>query len=173
MKLTGYLICGVLLFLSSRVWAQGPDRLSSDSGVLVSGSNHAQGTDQDSKGERRSIIVSDAPQEGNSKENSRSGDKPSNGEVPPDAIVVKSTKAVMAQMTANMKLTPEQIGAIEPIVEDNIAKVRELQLSLQKGTIDGRTMVAQRTQLTRDENQKLSGILNSGQMKVWLQMQNP
>ena len=39
-----------------------------------------------------------------------------------DEIIVKATNAAMFQITANMKLTQEQIDAIRPIIEENIVK---------------------------------------------------
>ncbi len=71
-----------------------------------------------------------------------------------------------------MKLTQDQISAIQPIIEDNIAKVRNLQLSLEKGAMDGTTMYRQKERLIHEENQKLSLIFTPDQMKVWINIQN-
>ncbi len=89
-----------------------------------------------------------------------------------DEIVVKATDAVMFQITANMKLTQDQINATRPIIADNIVKVRNLQLSLENGTIDGKAMYTQKQQLINDENQELSHIFTSDQMRVWLNIKN-
>jgi len=75
-------------------------------------------------------------------------------------------------MTANLKLTQEQIDAIEPIIANNIAKVRNLQQSLEDGTIDSGTMYSQRQQLFNKEGQELSSILSTDQMKAWIIIQN-
>jgi len=89
-----------------------------------------------------------------------------------EEIVVKATDAVMFQMTANMKLTQDQLEAIRPIVTDNIVKIRDLQLGLQRGDIDGKTMYNQREQLIEEEDRKLSYILTKDQMKVWINIQD-
>jgi len=89
-----------------------------------------------------------------------------------DDIVVKATDAVIFQMTSNLKLTPDQTTAVRPVIAANIVKVRNLQRSLEDGTIAGKTMYSQRKQLIDDENQELSSILTSDQMKVWLSMQD-
>ena len=90
---------------------------------------------------------------------------------PTDDIVVKATNAVIFQMTANLKLTQDQISAVQPIIADNIAKVRNLQQSLEDGTIDSSTMYNQRQQLVNDEDLQLGSILTPDQMKVWLSIQ--
>ena len=79
----------------------------------------------------------------------------------------------MLQITENMRLSQDQINAIRPIIEENVADVRNLQLSLQKGSIDSKAMYNQRERLNYNENQKLSHILTPNQMKTWLNIQNP
>jgi len=91
---------------------------------------------------------------------------------PTDEIVIKATNAVIFEMNANLKLSQDQINAIQPIVADNIVKTRNLQQSLQDGNIDGSTMYSQRQQLTNDENSQLAAILTPDQMKVWINIQN-
>ena len=90
-----------------------------------------------------------------------------------DEIVIKSTDAIMFQITANMKLSPDQISAIRSIVTDNIVKVRNLQLGLQHGDIDAKTIFNERQQANSDEDEQLGHILSADQMKVWLNIQNP
>ena len=90
-----------------------------------------------------------------------------------DEIITKSTDTMMFQITANMKLTQDQINAVREIVIDNIVKIRKLQLSLEDGTIDGKTMYDKKKQLTQDEDQTLSRIFTPDQMKIWLNIQNP
>jgi len=144
-----------IFFLSVSVpgtFAQEADQ--SDPGVLVSGSAHAQSKDPDSQGERRSIIVMDASHASSNE------------------FIDKSTSAVMQKITSTIKLTPDQISAVEPVIRENIAKVRDLHLSLQKGTIDDKTFNVQKALLNDEENRKLGGILNAGQMKVWWNIQN-
>jgi len=169
MKLAGCLLFSVFYLLVPRVFAQDSNGSSSDSGVLVSSPTHAQVSDQDNTGNNGG---SDAPSGSsqNTTENNSNGGGTSNS--PTDEIVLKSTNAVMAQITANMKLTQDQISAIQPIILDNIEKVRNLQLSLQKGDIDGKTMYNQRESLTESENQALGRIFNSDQMKVWMNIQS-
>ena len=72
-----------------------------------------------------------------------------------------------------MKLTQDQISAVRLIIEDNIVKTRNLQLSVEKGTMNSKTMSGPSTQLTNDENQKLSRIFTPDQMKIWINIQNP
>jgi hypothetical protein len=92
--------------------------------------------------------------------------------LPTDEIVVKATDAVIFEMTANLKLTQDQVSAVRPVIADNIAKIRNLQQSLEDGNIDGSAMYAQKEQLINDENQEISSILTPDQMKVWMSMQN-
>ncbi len=92
---------------------------------------------------------------------------------PTEEIVVKSTDILMSQITANMKLTQDQISAVHTIIEDNIVAIRNLQLRLENGTIDGKTLYIQREKANREEDQKLSQILTSDQMRVWMNIQNP
>ena len=89
-----------------------------------------------------------------------------------DAIIIKSVDALMFQITANMRLTPDQISAVRIIIADNIVKVRNLQLNLQHGDIDAKTMFSQRQQANSDESEALSHILNPDQMKVWFNIVN-
>ncbi len=89
---------------------------------------------------------------------------------PSDEIVIKAADAVMFQLTANMKLTEDQISAIRPIVVDRIVKERNIYLSLKEGNIDGKTLVTQRLQVINDENRALAAILSPDQMKIWLNM---
>lgn len=161
MKLVGGLLFSVFFLLASWVFAQDPDRSSYGPGVLVSSSIHPQVSDQDN-----SNVSSQ-----NTTENSSDSGKTSNSST--DEIVIKSTNAIMLQITENMKLTQDQINIIRPIIEDNIVQVRDLQLSLEKGKIDGKTMYSQRQQFNNDEDQKLGRILTADQMKVWMKIQNP
>jgi hypothetical protein len=92
---------------------------------------------------------------------------------PTDDIVVKAANAVIFQMTANLKLTEDQISAARPIIADNIAKVRNLQQSLEDGTIESSAMYSRRQGLINDESQELSSVLTTDQMRIWLSMQNP
>ena len=89
-----------------------------------------------------------------------------------DDIVLKATKVVVFQMTANLKLTQDQISAVQPIIANNIAKVRNLQQNLEDGTIDSSTMYSQRQQLIDDEDLQLGSVLTPDQMRVWIKIQN-
>lgn len=148
---------------------------SSDSGVLVSSPAPTKPSDQGTTGGNGAIIVSNSPQQdqapqkaAGAKGSSAAG---SNSPVT-NAIVAKATDVVMFQITANMKLTQDQINVIRPIITDNIVKVRDLRQKLADGTIDSKTMYNQRQQLAKDEYQALSAILSADQMKVWINLQN-
>ncbi|MBF0504611.1 MAG: hypothetical protein HQL14_05860 [Candidatus Omnitrophica bacterium] len=162
-------------FLAFWGLAQGADQSSSD-GVLVSGAVGAQASDQQnsSNNRRRSQLIL-VGGEDSSSQNTLPNSNSNKGSFnqPMDEIVIKATSVIMSQMTANMKLTQEQINTIRPIIEDNIVRTRELQLLLEKGTIDAKTMYTRREQLNNGKNQALSRILNSDQMKVWMSIQNP
>jgi len=91
--------------------------------------------------------------------------------LPTDDIVVKAANAVVFQMTENLKLTQDQISAVEPIIAENIAQVRNLQQNLENGNIDGTAMYNQREQLNIKALQDLSLVLTPSQMKVWRAIQ--
>ncbi len=157
----------ILLFiLIPRVFAQNPDQTLSDSGVLVSGNNTSSAVigladrddpiDPGNQQERQSVVNSDDASNSST-----------------DPIIMKSTDAVMFQITANMKLSQDQIKTIQPIIMKYIVKVRDLQQSLGKGDIDGKTMYGQREQLYKDEDRELSRIFTSDQMNIWANIQNP
>ena len=189
MKLIGCLLFSIFYLLVPWVLAQDSDQSSSDSGVLVSSPIHAQVSEQESAGDNGGSDASydhsninslghhkyrhageDASSQNTTGNNSNSAGTLNSST---DEIIIKSTNAVMSQITANMKLTQDQISAIQVIIADNITKVRNLQLSLGKGSIDAKTMNSQREQFNNDENQKLSQIFTSDQMKVWMNIQNP
>ena len=90
---------------------------------------------------------------------------------PTDEIVIKSTDVVMAQVNANMKLTADQATSVRSIITDNVVRLRNLQLSLENGTIDGKTMYAKKMQLIQEEAQALAQVLTSDQMRVWINIQ--
>jgi hypothetical protein len=147
------------------VFAQDADQSSSGSGVLVSGGSNAP----DSPDDQGSLNNSEQKDHQNSNDASAPQNAASNP--PTDPIIVKATDAVMFQVTANMKLTQDQINAIRLIVTDNLSKVRDLQLSVQKGNIDSKEMYSQKEQLFAEEDQKLSHILTPDQMKIWVNIQ--
>jgi hypothetical protein len=168
-----FLLCvlfSLSISLSHRTFAQVPDQSQSDPDVLVSSPDvRAQVSDQGGTGHKNSSADAGEPSQDNPGDHGKSetAPKPST-----DEIIIKATDAVMFQMTANLKMTQDQISAVRPIVEDNIIKVRDLQKSLESGSIDGKTMYDQRQQLTQDEYQKLGLILTQDQMKVWINIQN-
>ncbi len=90
---------------------------------------------------------------------------------PTDEIVIKTTDAVMFQITANMKLNQDQINAVRRIITDHIVKVRNLQQSVEDGNIDSRAMYDRKLQLINEEDQELSHILTADQMKVLISLQ--
>ncbi|MBF0570306.1 MAG: hypothetical protein HQL12_00395 [Candidatus Omnitrophica bacterium] len=157
------------------VFAQDSKQFSSDSGVLVSPPAQAQVSVQGSTVNNAGSGASDLSDQGNSDNpgpHSPLQPDGDSGNIPKDDIVVKGTNAVIFQMTANLKLTQDQINAVRPIVADNIANVRNLQQKLEDGAINGKTMYNQREQLTIDEFRKLSTILTPDQMKVWISIQS-
>jgi hypothetical protein len=88
-----------------------------------------------------------------------------------DEIIVRSVNAVVFAMTANLKLTPDQVAAVRPIVTDYTVKVSKLQQSLREGAIDGKTMFDKRAELTDEEDKALGPILSPSQMKMFIMMQ--
>lgn len=188
-RLAGYLLLSAFSLLTPWVFAQGTDQSSPDSGVLVSSPLRTQALEQDNNmGSDASNLFGQGHSNGSGHHSHRFGDGDSGAssqnitgggsdgdktsKASTDEIVVQSTHAVMLQITENMKLTQDQISAIQPIIEDNIAKVRNLQLSLEKGAMDGTTMYRQKERLIHEENQKLSLIFTPDQMKVWINIQN-
>jgi len=169
----GCLLFSLTFVLAPGVFAQDDDRSSSGSGVLVSGSGAAldssdQGLSNGSGHRADQHRDGDDPAQDTVENGGDSGDV---SNPPTDEIVVKATDSVMFQITANMKLTTDQISAIRPIITDYIVKVRDLQQSVEKGDIDSKAMYTQKLQLIADENQGLSRILTADQMKVWTNMQ--
>jgi hypothetical protein len=144
---------------------------SSDSGVLVSSSGHIGFSDHENTTDNggNSDLTSSDQASANQQPSSNSNESPTSST---DPIIIKSVDAQMFQITANMKLTQDQIDAIRPIVEEYIVRLRDLQLSLEKGTIDSKTMYNQRLQFLNDETQKLGAIISQDQMKVWMNMQD-
>jgi hypothetical protein len=176
-KLSGYLLLGAFFLLAPWSFAQDADQSSSDSGVLVSPPIHAQGSDQDSAGNNESNDAPSLSDRGSSNNPGHKGHRQGNSDggvsdSSTDEIIIKSTNNVMSQITENMKLTPGQISAIQPVIQDNIIRVRDLQLSLEKGAIDGKAMYSQRKQLIDEENRKLNSIFTPDQMKIWVNIQN-
>jgi len=168
-----FLFCAIFLLIPW-VFAQDSDQSSSDSGILVSSPTQTQNSPQDGAGNSESGDSSSLSDQSNSDQGTKgdNSDNPDGSVSSTDPIIVKSTDAVMFQITANMKLSQDEINAVRAIIEDNIVKMRNLQLSLQSGAIDSKTMYSQRQQLTNDENQKLSLIFTPDQMKIWINMQN-
>ena len=68
-----------------------------------------------------------------------------------------SADDIVEKMKAELNLTDEQSGVVKPIIEENMARRRELKQSFRN----------QMEQLNQDENQKLSQVLNQDQMSKW------
>jgi len=170
-KLACVLFFSVFYLLPSSTFAQDSGQSSADSGVLVSppiqAADKNNGTSNNVKSD---ALISSNPDTSSNPKPNRPQDADGNAS---DEIILKSTNAMMLQITENMKLTQDQVRAIEPVIKDTIIRTRDLQLSLEKGTIDGKTMYSQREELTRQENQRLGRILTADQMKVWMNIQNP
>jgi hypothetical protein len=138
------------------IFAQNSDQPAPDSGVLVSGG--------DSGGQETGSLSQENP--------SSSDDQAQNkSDAPTDPIIIKATSALMFQITANMKLSQDQINTIQPIIMKYIIKIRDLQQSLESGKIDGKTMYDQREQLYKDEDRELSLILTPAEMNLWANIQ--
>ena len=150
----------LFFILIPQAYAQDTDQSLSDPGVLVSGNNTSSAviglSGQDDPKESQIVVNSDDASNSST-----------------DPIVMKATDAVMFQITANMKLSQDQIKIIQPIIMKYIVKARDLQQSLVKGDIDGKTMYGQREQLYKDEDRELSRIFTTDQMKIWANIQNP
>jgi len=186
-KLAVGVLWGVLFLSSTWIMAQDADQSSSDSGVLVSSGSQDQGPDQANADKNGNSSLSENAGRYNSghhknKHEEDSGSSATNTAVnnsagpgaskPADDIVNKATDAVIFQMTANLKLTQDQITAARPVVANNIAKTRDLQQNLEDGNIDGKTMYSQRQQLIDQEYQQLGSVLTPDQLKLWVSIQN-
>ncbi|MBF0511473.1 MAG: hypothetical protein HQL13_03995 [Candidatus Omnitrophica bacterium] len=160
-----FILMASSLFVSFQVFADENAPLSSDSGVFVSS--------KDTRLDGRSVLVSDT-KEGTEHQgpNKPPTDTSASKNPPVDEIVLKSTNQLMAQVTANMKLTQDQMNTVRDIIQDNIAKVRDLEQSLKKGEIDSKTMYQQRQQFLNQENRQLARILTIDQMKIWGNIQS-
>ncbi len=160
-------IPGSLFLLLSKKQGTNQESTGNNEGSSASGASDQGNLDNSGNQSPRHADVDNGASSQNDTESSSNS-----GDVSKDEIVVKSTEAVISQMTANLKLTQDQINAVRPIVEDNIVKVRALQQKLGHGDIDGKTMVNQRTQLTIDEDKALSSILTPDQLKLWVSIQD-
>jgi len=144
-------------------WAS--DQPPSDSGVLVSSSARVPEEDDHAAG-------APVPPDSDASSQKVSVDAGDKLETSTDDIVIKAANAVIFQMAANLKLTPDQTGAVRPVIMDNIVKARKLQQRLKDGAIDGKTMYRQRQELTEGEDRRLLPILTPGQLKAWIDIQN-
>jgi len=70
-------------------------------------------------------------------------------------------------------LTQQQVDAVKPIIEEDIAKRAKLRQSVQDQgmIIDRDVMQSKIVKLDQEENQKLIQILTLDQMKKWIQKQ--
>ena len=67
---------------------------------------------------------------------------------------------IVQKMTADLNLTPEQVTAIKPVIEDNMTKRQ----ALFNNGADRSAIKDQMMQLKQEEEQKLSQILTADQM---------
>jgi len=148
----------------SSLFAQDSGQTLSDSGVLVSSSAPGSQPSQqnDSNNENADAAAS-------TDQHKTDADAPNTST---DPIIIKATGMMMFQITANMKLSPEQVRSIQSIVMRYIIKIRDLQQRLEKGELDGKTMYGQREQLYKDEDRELGQILTTEQMNIWANIQN-
>ena len=72
----------------------------------------------------------------------------------------RSADAVIQKMTTDLSLTSDQVAAIKPIIEANLAKRQELRSS----TTDRSAIKSQMDELRQEEDQQLSQVLNPDQM---------
>jgi len=86
---------------------------------------------------------------------------------------ITSVNDVVAKMKKEFNLTPQQVNAVKPVIEESAAKREELRQSVQEQSmiIDRATIQNKIGQLNQDENQKLSQILTQDQMHKWIQKQ--
>jgi len=75
---------------------------------------------------------------------------------------------VVAKLAAKLNLTSDQVTAIKPIIEDSMAQHQKLMQSMRDEIA---TIRSQMDQLKKEDNQKLSQILNKSQMSQWMSMQ--
>ena len=67
-------------------------------------------------------------------------------------------------MKSDLNLTPEQVNAVKPIIEQNMTKQKELLDNLKQQRADENTIRNQMEQLSQERNQQLSMILSQEQM---------
>jgi hypothetical protein len=163
MKSSLWVLAGLacLITFMPFAYAQDNDQSPAGSGVLVSGDDSNLPKEEHNDGDN-------APQD-KPMDKADTANPPTS---PTDDIIVKSTDLVIFQMTANLKLTPDQVNAAKPIVTDYEVKVRDLQLSLQKGNMDSKAMVLQRNLAVEDENNALSHVFSPDQLKLWIEIEN-
>jgi len=164
----------IFCFTAPWVYAQDSDQSSSDSGVLVSSPVHTPHEYLDSIKNNGEKDTEDQPDQSDQADSNKTSiDNTDDNGVTNNSggIVEKATNLIIFQMKANLNMTPAQINAVQPIIEDNIIKVRGLQQNLEDGKIDAKGMNTQKLELTKEEYMKLSSILNPDQMKTWINIQ--
>ena len=71
---------------------------------------------------------------------------------------------MIQKMTTDLKLTQEQAVALKPIIEQTMAKRKELMATLKQQGADKDTIRTQMEQLNQERDQQLSKILSQDQM---------
>ena len=84
-----------------------------------------------------------------------------------------SVDDLVAKMTTELNLTPQQIDAVKPIFQGYMSARKQLLQSFrQQGLTDKDALKSQIDQLKGVERQKLSQVLSQGQMDKWLEREN-
>ena len=84
-----------------------------------------------------------------------------------------SVDDIVAKMTTELNLTPQQIDAVKPIIQGYMSARKQLIQSFrQQGLTDKDALKSQIDQLKSVERQKLSQVLSQSQMDKWLEKEN-
>jgi len=86
---------------------------------------------------------------------------------------IASVDDIVAKMKKELNLTPQQIDAIKPIIQEYMTGRKGLiQNFRQQGLTDKDALKSQIDQLKSVERRKLGQILNQAQMDKWLEREN-
>ena len=84
-----------------------------------------------------------------------------------------SVDDIIAKMTTELNLTPQQIEGVKPIIQGYMSARKQLIQSFrQQGLTDKDSLKSPIDQLKSVERQKLSQVLSQSQMDKWLEKEN-
>jgi len=83
-----------------------------------------------------------------------------------------SVDEIVQRMQSKLKLTPDQVTAITPIIQKYSDKRDELRQSMEDGTSDRDSIRGQMKALRAGENQELGQVLSADQLGQWRKMQS-